>query len=415
MPGERVELARNQPHPRHHPSEPADESFPFSRHASTLGRAGTDVVHSSVEPISTPGLTDSDPRRSYIRSVLARLNRWDVLVPAGVAVIGVLEMAALRYDGWGWGVLLELVACTLLVGRRLHPMVFAITPSLLLLLMPYLGPQLDEPATPILVMAVGVYALGRWLADLRGLVGVAAFLVLMLADYTFADARDHDVSDVVFVLSLVAPPYILGRIARRLADQKELLEERQELIRREAVRNERDRIARDMHDVIAHSISAMVVQTAAAQDLVHQDPDRAERVLADVADTGRRAIAETGRLLHVLRDDADELGLEPAPGLADLAGLVAAFRASGLTIDLEVPETLPRLSAGVDVSAYRIVQEALTNALRYGSDQTARLRLAAPRTLCRSRPPTRAADEAGPAPASAWWGSPSAWPSSAGS
>ena len=204
--------------------------------------------------------------------MLARLNRWDVLVPAGVAVIGVLELVSLRYDGWGWGVLLELVACTLLVGRRLQPMVFAITPSLLLLLMPYLGPQLDEPATPILVMAVGVYALGRWLADLRGLVGVAAFLVLMLADYTFADARDHDVSDVVFVLSLVAPPYILGRIARRLADQKELLEERQELIRREAVRNERDRIARDMHDVIAHSISAMVVQTAAAQDLVHQDP-----------------------------------------------------------------------------------------------------------------------------------------------
>jgi signal transduction histidine kinase len=254
----------------------------------------------------------------------------------------VLELVSLRYDGWGWGVLLELVACTLLVGRRLHPMVFAITPSLLLLLMPYLGPQLDEPATPILVMAVGVYSLGRWLADLRGLVGVAAFLVLLLADYTFADARDHDVSDVVFVLSLVAPPYVLGRIARRLADQKELLEERQELIRREAVRTERDRIARDMHDVIAHSISAMVVQTAAAQDLVHQDPDRAERVLADVADTGRRAIAETGRLLHVLRDDADELGLEPAPGLADLAGLVAAFRASGLTIDLEVPETLPR-------------------------------------------------------------------------
>ena len=212
--------------------------------------------------------------------MLARLNRWDVLVPAGVAVIGVLELVSLRYDGWGWGVLLELVACTLLVGRRLHPMVFAITPSLLLLLMPYLGPQLDEPATPILVMAVGVYALGRWLADLRGLVGVAAFLVMLLADYMFADARDHDVSDVVFVLTLVAPPYVFGRIARRLADQKELLEERQELIRREAVRAERDRIARDLHDVIAHSVSAMVVQTAAAQDLVHHDPDRAERVLA---------------------------------------------------------------------------------------------------------------------------------------
>jgi signal transduction histidine kinase len=132
-----------------------------------------------------------------------------------------------------------------------------------------------------------------------------------------------------------------------------------------------------MHDVIAHSISAMVVQTAAAQDLVRTDPERAEAVLADVADTGRQAIAETGRLLHVLRDDEDELGLEPAPGLADLPGLVAAFRASGLDVDVEAPEVMPDLPAGVDVSAYRIVQEALTNALRYGSDRTARLRVVA--------------------------------------
>ena len=220
----------------------------------------------------------------------------------------------------------------------------------------------------------------------------------MLADYTFADARDHDVSDVVFVLSLVAPPYILGRIARRLADQKELLEERQELIRREAVRNERDRIAREMHDVIAHSISAMVVQTAAAQDLVHQDPDRAERVLADVADTGRRAIAETGRLLHVLRDDADELGLEPAPGLADLAGLVAAFRASGLD---------HRSRGARDAAAAVRGRRRLGVPDRAGgADQRAEVRHATrrrgcawprPRTLCRSRPPTRAADGAGPA------------------
>ncbi len=327
--------------------------------------------------ISTPGLTDTRSPRTYIQQMAARLTRWDVLLPAGIAVLGVAEMALLRFDGWGWGVLLELVACALLVGRRLHPLVFATTPELVLLALPYFGPQLDEPAAPILVLAVGLYSLGRWLRDQRGLLGIAAILVMMLATYTFADARKHNVSDVMFVLALVAPPYILGRLTRRLALQKELLEERQELIRREAVRDERDRIARDMHDVIAHSISAMVVQTAAAQDLVHHDPDRAERVLADVADTGRRAIAETGRLLHVLRDDADELGLEPAPGLADLAGLVAAFRASGLTIDLDVPESLPRLPAGVDVSAYRIVQEALTNALRYGTDHTARLRVAA--------------------------------------
>ena len=95
--------------------------------------------------------------------------------------------------------------------------------------------------------------------------------------------------------------------------------------------------------------------------------------MADVADTGRRALAETGRLLHVIRDDADELGLSPTPGLADLPSLVAKFRASGLTVDLDVREPLPDLPVGVDVSAYRIVQEALTNALRYAADRTAAL------------------------------------------
>jgi len=144
-------------------------------------------------------------------------------------------------------------------------------------------------------------------------------------------------------------------------------------VRHEAVRAERDRIARELHDVIAHSVSAMVVQTAAAQDLVRHDPARAEEVLADVADTGRRALAETGRLLHVIRDDADELGHSPAPGLADLPALVEQFRSSGLTVDLDVREPLPFLPAGVDVSAYRIVQEALTNALRYAADRTAAL------------------------------------------
>ena len=384
--------------------------------ASTLGRAGTDVVHSSVEPISTRGLTDSDPRRSYIRSVLARLNRWDVLVPAGVAVIGVLELAALRYDGWGWGVLLELVACTLLVGRRLHPMVFAITPSLLLLLMPYLGPQLDEPATPILVMAVGVYALGRWLADLRGLVGVAAFLVLMLADYTFADARDHDVSDVVFVLSLVAPPYILGRIARRLADQKELLEERQELIRREAVRNERDRIARE------HARRHRPLRQRHGRPDGGRAGPRAPRTptapnacspmspTPAVARSPRRAGCCTCCVTTPTSSASSRRRGSPTwPAWS------AAFRASGLTVDLEVPDDAAAAARG----RRRVGVPDRAG----GADQRAEVRHATrrrgcawprPRTLCRSRPPTRAAAGAGPARASAWWGSPSGWRSSAG-
>jgi signal transduction histidine kinase len=123
--------------------------------------------------------------------------------------------------------------------------------------------------------------------------------------------------------------------------------------------------------VIAHSVSAMVVQTAAAQDLVRASPDRALTLLDSVAETGRRTLAETGRLLHLVRDDSDELGLHPTRGLADLPTLLDEMRSAGLTVEASV-SLEAALPGGVDVSAYRIVQEALTNALRYG-DGAARL------------------------------------------
>jgi signal transduction histidine kinase len=299
---------------------------------------------------------------------------FDAGLAGALLVLGVVEMASMRPDGWGWGILVEAVAAVFLALRRRRPLLYATAAPSVLLVMPWLGPQLDEPAVPLLFWAVSVYTLGRWIADLRGIVGIGVVALATLVDYTGVDARQHGISDVVFVGTILLPPYVFGRLVRRLAIQKGLLEEREELVKREAVRAERDRIARELHDVIAHSVSAMVVQTAAAQDVVRSDPDTAERVLADVADTGRRALAETGRLLHVIRDDADELGLSPRPGVADLEDLVEQFRASGLDVELSVEDGLADLPAGIDVSAYRIAEEALTNALRHG-DGTAVLRV----------------------------------------
>ena len=301
----------------------------------------------------------------------------DAWLPAGLLVLGALELVDLRTDGWGYGIALEAVSAALLVLRRWRPLVFATAGAVVLSAMPWFGPQLEDAATPILFWAVALYALARWVADLRGLVGMAVILATVFFDYVTVDARSHGWSDVVFVLALTLPPYVVGRITRRLADQAELLRENQELVRSRAIRAERDRIARELHDVIAHSVSAMVVQTAAAQDLVRTAPDKAEAVLADVAATGRRALVETGRLLHVLRDDADELGLDPAPGVREVPGLVDAFRDSGLVVDLEVEQPLPPLPPGLDVSAYRIVQEALTNALKHGAGRRASVRLSA--------------------------------------
>jgi signal transduction histidine kinase len=318
-------------------------------------------------------LTDTSVRAAYAPGVNRPISWRDVWLPAVLAVVAITEMATLDVTRWGLGAAFEAAACALLVVRRTHGLAAPTAATVGVLVMPMFGIALDEPTMPIAILALSFYALARYVVDLRGLVGVVVVGVVTFVDYHWFDDRHHNWSDVIFVLVIGLPPYVLGRLMRRLSAQKEALEQAQEIVRAQAVRDERDRIARDLHDVIAHSVSAMVVQTAAAQDVVRSDPDRAERILADVADTGRRALSETGRLLHVIRDTADELGLEPAPGLAQVPELVDRFRADGLSVDLRIDESLPALAAGIDVSAYRIVQEALTNALRYAADGSVRL------------------------------------------
>jgi signal transduction histidine kinase len=297
--------------------------------------------------------------------VLNRLRPTDVLVPAVILTVGAFELLMVRPNGWAFGVALETAAALLLIWRRHWPLVVSTSAAGILLVIPWTGPQLDQLSTPILAFALICYSLGRWITNLRGLVGVGLVLVMVVVDYLFTDTRSHNFTDVVFVATLAIPPFVFGRISRKLAVQSEQLARQQAVIRDTAVRAERDRIARELHDVIAHSLSAMVVQTAAAQDVVHTSPDRAAELLQSVADAGRKALEETGHLLHLIRDDADELGLRPAPGLADVPDLVAAFRESGLELNVELARPTEPLPSGVDVSAYRVVQELLTNALKY--------------------------------------------------
>ncbi len=294
-----------------------------------------------------------------------RLGWRDALLPALLVGLGAAELASLGTRGWTAAVGLQAVAGVLLVLRRRYPLVVGPAAAAALLVTPWIGPQLDQVAAPILFLIVAIYSLARWITGLRGVAGLVVILGFLFVDYAFVDSRVHDWTDVVFVLSLAVPPYVFGRIVRRLDDQRRLLAEQQELIRGQAVAEERERIARELHDVIAHSISAMVVQTAAAQDLLRTSPDRAATLLQSVADTGRGALEETGRLLHLIRDAADELGLRPAPGLRDVPVLVDTFRAEGLPVEAELDLPAQDLPGGIDVSAYRVVQELLTNALRY--------------------------------------------------
>ena len=302
----------------------------------------------------------------------------DAALPAALAVAGVLELALTRPDRWVWAAALELACCALLVLRRIWPLVVVPLSMGVLFAIPFIGPQLDEASVPIGMIVLASYSLGRHLTLRRGLVGVALVAVVITVVYLVADERPHGLDDVLFLSALFLPPFVLGRVVRRVSEQSAQLVRQQEWIEREAARGERLRIARELHDVLAHSLSAMVVQTAAARDLVRSDPAAAEAGLDVVAAAGRSALTETGRMLHVLRDDDDEMALGPAPTLARLDELVAAAEGHGLRVRVTIsPDAaaLATLPPTVDVSAFRIVQEALTNAGRHATGDAADLTL----------------------------------------
>jgi signal transduction histidine kinase len=303
------------------------------------------------------------------------VQRRDAVIPAVLAVLSTVELLGLGVERPVAPVLLQAAACALLVLRRRWPWAVPTLAAVLSALMPYLGTELDEPAVPILVIGLALWTTGRHLPDLRGVASVGAVMLVILSDLS-REATGFDITDVAFISIILLPPYLAGLGWRSLEARNRRLEEQaaellrlQDLVRHEAAAAERGRIARELHDVIAHSVSAMVVQASAASSLIAHDPARATRAVDDVASTGRQALAETGRLLHLLRDDSGELGLAPGAGMDRLPDLVEEQRRNGLRVDLEVQGALTDLPPGVDLSAYRIVQEALTNALKHSADR----------------------------------------------
>lgn len=169
---------------------------------------------------------------------------------------------------------------------------------------------------------------------------------------------------------------VIGRLrdnSRMLADHAEEVERCRQQDAERAVERERARIARELHDVIAHKVSVMVVQASAAQNVLGSDVAAAQRALEHIQTSGREAVEEMKLLLGVLRDNG-ETGLRaPVPSLRQLDLLVGSVQRSGLRVACEMRGGGFRLPPSVDVSAYRVVQEALTNALRYAPDAQVRV------------------------------------------
>lgn len=177
----------------------------------------------------------------------------------------------------------------------------------------------------------------------------------------------------IMLTVMVAGVYILGLHMRTRRAYLRSVEERAarlELERdnevRMAMAAERARIARELHDVVAHNVSVIVVQADGAAYAIDTDVGRARQALDTISSTGRMALAEMRRLLGVLRETDDAGAFAPQPGVAQLDDLVEQVRASGLTVSYEVEGTRAVMSEGRQLTVYRIVQEALTNTLKHG-------------------------------------------------
>jgi signal transduction histidine kinase len=142
-----------------------------------------------------------------------------------------------------------------------------------------------------------------------------------------------------------------------------------------AVVEERTRIARELHDIVAHSVSMMVVQAGAAELVVEEDPAFATRALGTIRTTGNDALAEMRRLVAMLRSADDDGVLSPQPGLEGVPALIEDVRTTGLAAGLEIEGTPCTLPVGLDLAAYRIVQEALTNVRRHSAASRVQVRL----------------------------------------
>ena len=298
---------------------------------------------------------------------------WDALLALGVVVVGVLAFAVRKHrpdEPAAWiGFALVVVAGTSLAWRRRAPLTVATIVSAVVATASLLGywPEF------VLILWIAVYSAAANTGRDRLIRVLLPVAILTATAIGIGERWDRGLNWVEILADLVVTfgvPFLLGRMT--FNRRRRIVRER-EFATREAVAAERAAIARELHDVVAHHMSVMVVQAGAARAVGASDPGAAAEALRQIETSGRTGLTEMRRLLEVLKAEGDGDGRAPQPGLERLDELLDTMRASGLAVE-SVVEGEPRpLPPGVDLSAYRIVQEALTNALRHAGGASARV------------------------------------------
>jgi signal transduction histidine kinase len=325
-----------------------------------------------------PGFIDAsrralDPERALTALALA-------FALAQVVEAALVDDAGVR----GVTVVFALLTPVPLVFAWRAPLASLLAVDLLFLLGAVLGGRLlDSSQVAVFLCVVGIFVVGLRAPTRDLVIGAVAAGGLLTATALLEGAPGDVVSGVAWVMIVpVGIPALLGRVLRsrnalnrRLDAQADEIERNRAARERAAILTERTRIARELHDVVAHDVSVMLVQAAAAKRTVPVDPERARAAIAAVEETGREALGELRRLLGVLRRGDEELALAPQPSLDRIGALVARMRAAGLPVELEVAGDPFHLPPGVDAAAFRIVQEALVNVMRHAAATQALVRV----------------------------------------
>jgi signal transduction histidine kinase len=291
------------------------------------------------------------------------------IVIAAVCWVNVVIQALI--DGhltWQVGILATANALPLLWRRRYPIWVTAIC-GLSTTWLAIVGSAGDLPAAQL----VATYTFAALCPPVERLIGVAGTVVGITLSIVIPK---DDVLNLGVVGIAFAVAYALGTAGRARRDRIAMLEERTRRLAGEqdaAATRERERIAREMHDILAHSMSMVVIQAEAGPVAVRTDPDKAEEVFDTISATAREALAQLRRALGVLR--SEEAARRPQPGLDALPELVAGVRRTGLAVTLEQDGESRAVPPDVAAAAYRIVQESLTNAVRHAAASSVRVRL----------------------------------------
>jgi signal transduction histidine kinase len=325
------------------------------------------------------------------RTPIARLPRIDLRVADAIAAVA-LSAAALAdaasqpHPRLGPVAIAGLLALSMSVAwRRRNPVLATIAATAGLAAFQLATSYAGDGTFEVAPLALDFYLIGRRAGGRPRLPPCAAAFACTLAAFavTSYSAPGGSVGAAVGAWTIFAVvPFAFGRtlatgsaLTAELAVTAARLQDEQELRARRAAGDERNRMARELHDVIAHGVSVMVIQSSAARLVAAGNVDAAREALGVVERSGREALVELRRIVGVLRHSDDELAGAAAPGLSQLEALAERARAAGLPVDLRVDGRPATLGPGLDLVVYRVVQEALTNAIKHAGPARAHVRV----------------------------------------